>query len=179
MVATRHERKTTMADLADGFIALPGGAGTIEKIIEQWTWAQLGIHRKPCGFLNTNSYFDPLRKMIDRMADNPGPLIPIVAALNREIGEELKCSIAPDSPVFLGAFRAPAANENGCFVEAAWYHVRLLGAAIASAEIEEIVWLDPRETDRIELAPLSRNFVLPLARQHNSADAMALRKGQP
>src|SRR5271154_2507623 len=56
-----------MAELADGFIALPGGAGTLEEIFEQWTWAQLGIHQKPCGFLNTNGYFDLLRKMIDQM----------------------------------------------------------------------------------------------------------------
>jgi uncharacterized protein (TIGR00730 family) len=67
-VASMHERKTKMADLSDGFIALPGGAGTLEEIFEQWTWAQLGIHQKPCGFLNTNGYFDPLRKMIERMA---------------------------------------------------------------------------------------------------------------
>ena len=60
-VATMHERKTRMAELADAFIALPGGAGTLEEIFEQWTWAQLGIHRKPCGFLNTNGFFDPLR----------------------------------------------------------------------------------------------------------------------
>jgi uncharacterized protein (TIGR00730 family) len=67
-VSSMHERKTKMADLSDGFIALPGGAGTLEEIFEQWTWAQLGIHRKPCGFLNTNGYFDPLREMIARMA---------------------------------------------------------------------------------------------------------------
>lgn len=68
IVATMHERKTKMAEVADGFIALPGGAGTFKEIFEQWTWAQLGIHHKPCGFLNTNGYFDPLRTMIDRMA---------------------------------------------------------------------------------------------------------------
>jgi hypothetical protein len=67
VVSTMHERKTKMAELADGFIALPGGAGTLEEIFEQWTWAQLGIHRKPCGFLNTNGYFDPLWQMIDKM----------------------------------------------------------------------------------------------------------------
>jgi uncharacterized protein (TIGR00730 family) len=67
IVATMHERKTRMAELADGFIALPGGAGTLEEIFEQWTWAQLGIHHKPCGFLNTNGYFDPLRTMIGKM----------------------------------------------------------------------------------------------------------------
>jgi uncharacterized protein (TIGR00730 family) len=68
IVQTMHERKTQMAELADGFIALPGGAGTFEEILEQWTWAQLGIHQKPCGFLNTNGYFDLLRKMIGQMA---------------------------------------------------------------------------------------------------------------
>src|SRR5882757_2769460 len=67
VTSTMHERKTKMAELADGFIALPGGAGTLEEIFEQWTWAQLGIHRKPCAFLNTNGYYNPLRKMIDHM----------------------------------------------------------------------------------------------------------------
>jgi uncharacterized protein (TIGR00730 family) len=68
-VASMHERKTKMAELSDGFIALPGGAGTLEEIFEQWTWAQLGIHLKPCGFLNTRGYFDPLRIMIRRMTE--------------------------------------------------------------------------------------------------------------
>ncbi len=52
VVEDMHERKTKMAALADGFIALPGGAGTLEEIFEQWTRAQLGIHEKPCAFLN-------------------------------------------------------------------------------------------------------------------------------
>jgi uncharacterized protein (TIGR00730 family) len=68
VVATMHERKTKMAELADEFIALPGGAGALEEIFEQWTWAQLGIPRKACGVLNTNGYFDPLRTMIAHMA---------------------------------------------------------------------------------------------------------------
>jgi uncharacterized protein (TIGR00730 family) len=68
VVPSMHERKTKMSTLADGFIALPGGAGTLEEIFEQWTWAQLGIHQKPCGFLNTNGYFDPLRQMIEQMS---------------------------------------------------------------------------------------------------------------
>ena len=66
-VPSMHERKHKMAELSDAFIAMPGGAGTLEEILEQWTWAQLGIHGKPCGFLNTNGYFDPLRSMIGRM----------------------------------------------------------------------------------------------------------------
>ena len=67
IVQSMHERKELMANLSDGFIALPGGAGTLEEIFEQWTWSQLGIHAKPCGFLNVNGYFDPLLAMIERM----------------------------------------------------------------------------------------------------------------
>ncbi len=65
VVESMHERKKLMADLADAFLALPGGAGTLEEIFEQWTWSQLGIHQKPCGVLNVNNYFTPLRAMID------------------------------------------------------------------------------------------------------------------
>jgi len=64
---TMHERKTMMADLSDGFVALPGGAGTLEEFFEQWTWAQLGIHAKPCGLLNVKEYFGPLIGMIEKI----------------------------------------------------------------------------------------------------------------
>jgi uncharacterized protein (TIGR00730 family) len=60
-----HERKTLMAELSDGFIALPGGIGTLEEIFEIWTWAQLGFHRKPCGLLNIEGYFDSLTTFLD------------------------------------------------------------------------------------------------------------------
>ena len=65
IVETMHERKSLMAGLADGFAALPGGLGTIEEIFEVLTWAQLGMHRKPCGFLNAAGYFDPLLAFLD------------------------------------------------------------------------------------------------------------------
>ncbi|GGE03017.1 LOG family protein [Paenibacillus nasutitermitis] len=67
MVDSMHERKTKMAELADGFIALPGGPGTMEEYFEIFTWGQLGLHKKPCGFLNINQYFDPLVSMFDVM----------------------------------------------------------------------------------------------------------------
>jgi uncharacterized protein (TIGR00730 family) len=67
VVKSMHERKTLMEELSDGFIALPGGAGTLEEIFEQWTWAQLGIHTKPIGFLNSGGFYDPLIEMIQRM----------------------------------------------------------------------------------------------------------------
>jgi len=60
-----HERKTLMAELSDGFIAMPGGIGTFEEIFEIWTWAQLGIHAKPCGLLNVSGYFDALTTFLD------------------------------------------------------------------------------------------------------------------
>jgi uncharacterized protein (TIGR00730 family) len=60
VVSSMHERKAKMAELSDGFIALPGGWGTIEEIFEMLTWAQLGFHEKPCGLLNIASYYDHL-----------------------------------------------------------------------------------------------------------------------
>jgi 8-oxo-dGTP pyrophosphatase MutT (NUDIX family) len=86
-----------------------------------------------------------------------------LAALERELGEELSCSVRPGSPVFLGTFTAPAANEKGCIVQADLYRVELEGTISAAAEIEEIVWLDPAQSNQIELAPLTRESVLPLA----------------
>jgi uncharacterized protein (TIGR00730 family) len=65
LVKTMHERKALMADLADGFIALPGGMGTFEEFFEIITWAQLGLHAKPCGVLNVNGFFDPLLRLVD------------------------------------------------------------------------------------------------------------------
>jgi uncharacterized protein (TIGR00730 family) len=62
-----HERKMRMAELADGFIALPGGIGTLEELFEIWTWAQLGFHAKPCGLLNVEGYYDALIKFLDHV----------------------------------------------------------------------------------------------------------------
>lgn len=66
VVGSMHERKATMADLASGFIALPGGLGTFEELFEILTWAQLGMHKKPIGLLNVGGYYDPLMMMLDR-----------------------------------------------------------------------------------------------------------------
>lgn len=64
-----HERKQKMADLADGFIAMPGGIGTLEELFEVWTWGQLGFHQKPCGLLNVDRYFDSLLRFLDHSVD--------------------------------------------------------------------------------------------------------------
>jgi uncharacterized protein (TIGR00730 family) len=66
VVNTMHERKAMMAELSDAFIAMPGGFGTLEEMMETITWGQLGIHRKPVGLLNVASYYDPLIAMIER-----------------------------------------------------------------------------------------------------------------
>ena len=68
VVASMHERKAVMENISDGFIALPGGYGTIEEIFEVLTWAQLKIHRKPCGFLNIDGYFNLLLQFLDHIA---------------------------------------------------------------------------------------------------------------
>lgn len=65
IVHSMHERKALMSELSDGFIALPGGLGTIEELFEVLTWAQLGLHRKPCGLLNVCGYYDHLIRFVD------------------------------------------------------------------------------------------------------------------
>jgi uncharacterized protein (TIGR00730 family) len=65
VVESMHDRKALMAQLADAFITLPGGLGTLEELFEVWTWAQLGYHNKPCGLLNTDGFYDPLVAFID------------------------------------------------------------------------------------------------------------------
>jgi uncharacterized protein (TIGR00730 family) len=64
-----HERKALMTELADGFLALPGGFGTLEEFFEVVTWTQLGVHAKPCGLLNVNGFFDPLIEFLDHATD--------------------------------------------------------------------------------------------------------------
>ena len=69
VVGSMHERKALMAELADAFIALPGGAGTLEELFEVYTWAQLGLHDKPCGLLDVEDYFSGLVGFLDHAVD--------------------------------------------------------------------------------------------------------------
>ena len=69
IVQSMHERKAMMAELSDGFIAMAGGIGTMEEFFEVLSWAQLGIHRKPCGLLNTGGYYDHLIEFLDDAVD--------------------------------------------------------------------------------------------------------------
>ena len=96
VVNSMHQRKALMAELADAFVALPGGFGTIEEFCEVLTWAQLGLHRKPCGLLNVKDYYAPLLALFDRaaaegflrcqhrsmvlVAGEPDPLLDLLAA---------------------------------------------------------------------------------------------------
>jgi uncharacterized protein (TIGR00730 family) len=66
IVGSMHERKALMAELSEGFIALPGGSGTLEELFEVFTWAQLGLHRKPCALLNAAGYYDGLTAFLDQ-----------------------------------------------------------------------------------------------------------------
>ena len=69
IVPSMHERKAVMAELADGFLALPGGLGTLEELFEILTWAQLGMHGKPIGVLNVEGYFDPVLALVARAVE--------------------------------------------------------------------------------------------------------------
>ncbi len=69
VVGSMHERKALMAELADGFIALPGGLGTFEELFEVWTWAQLGYHGKPCALLNVGGFYDKLASFLDEVVE--------------------------------------------------------------------------------------------------------------
>jgi uncharacterized protein (TIGR00730 family) len=80
ITSSMHERKTAMAERASGFIALPGGFGTIEEFFEAITWAQLGLHRKPCGLLNVNGYYDSLLTFLDHAVSSQ-----LLRAQNREM----------------------------------------------------------------------------------------------
>jgi uncharacterized protein (TIGR00730 family) len=64
VVGSMHERKALMADLADGFVALPGGLGTVEELFEVYTWAQLGLHRKPCALLDVEGYYEGIARFL-------------------------------------------------------------------------------------------------------------------
>ena len=104
VVDSMHERKAKMAELSDGFIALPGGWGTIEEIFEMLTWAQLGFHEKPCGLLNVASYYDHLFAFLEYAIDQ------------RFVKEEYRPMIMMDrAPAALldrfGQYRAPKVRK--------------------------------------------------------------------
>jgi uncharacterized protein (TIGR00730 family) len=69
VVGSMHERKALMADLADGFVALPGGLGTVEELFEVYTWAQLGLHRKPCALLDVEGYYEGIASFLARAVE--------------------------------------------------------------------------------------------------------------
>jgi 8-oxo-dGTP pyrophosphatase MutT (NUDIX family) len=94
-----------------------------------------------------------------------------LAALRRELDEELGLAIDPATTRYLGRFTAPAANEPGHLVEAELFSLRSTHAGTLAAEIEEAIWVDPAAVDGLELAPLTSVHVLPIARAGQVADA--------
>jgi uncharacterized protein (TIGR00730 family) len=95
-VDTMHARKAKMAELADAFVALPGGIGTLEEFFEVWTWGQLGIHHKPYGLLNVDDYYTPLIEFLDH-ARRAG----FIRAAQRD-----RVAVASDSNTLLDAISA-------------------------------------------------------------------------
>lgn len=104
IVETMHQRKALMSELSDGFIALPGGIGTLEELFEVWTWAQLGHHKKPCSILNIGGYFDHLSSFLDHVAQE-GFLKPIHRNMLIVESEVDRLLLA------LGRYQAPNASK--------------------------------------------------------------------
>jgi uncharacterized protein (TIGR00730 family) len=231
VVHTMHERKALMADLADGFVALPGGTGTLDEFFEVWTWAQLGLHGKPCGLLNVGGYYDDLSGFLDHVVvegflresyrtmlvmessaegllrrllssqpqpeakwtDTKQPVIDVVAwvcmrdervlaarsrgrdvfylpggkreagesdwkTLAREVGEELRLELRPETLSFVGLVEAPAhGHRHGTTVRMICYVADPIGTMEqlqAAAEVEELAWLT--HADRASCAPAAR-----------------------
>ncbi|UXN33447.1 TIGR00730 family Rossman fold protein [Glutamicibacter sp. M10] len=103
VVPDMHARKHRMSELADGFVALPGGAGTLEELFEVWTWQQLGIHAKPVALLNVDGFWQPLLKMLDHMT-NQGFLAP-------QFRDSLVVASEPNALLdALSSWKAPAAK---------------------------------------------------------------------
>lgn len=104
IVNSMHERKGIMADLSDGFIALPGGLGTIEELLEVLTWAQLGLHEKPCALLNVGGYYDKLIQFLDHAVEEG-----FVSNIHRQM---LLVEEDPDKLLqVMSGYRAPAVDK--------------------------------------------------------------------
>lgn len=107
LVGSMHERKALMAERSDAFIALPGGAGTLEEIFEVWTWGQLGYHQKPCGFLNVDGYYDQLIAFLDHQTQEAFTKKAMrdmvqIADTPRALIELFKSYKAPETPKWIG-----------------------------------------------------------------------------
>jgi len=104
VVSSMHERKAAMAELADGFIALPGGLGTLEELCEMLTWAQLGFHKKPCGLLDVGGYYAPLCAFLDHAVSQG-----FVVAAHRAMQ---LCDASPESLLDrFASYMAPVVNK--------------------------------------------------------------------
>ena len=104
IVKSMHERKAMMAELSDGFVALPGGWGTLDEFFEIITWAQLGMHRKPCGLLNVQGYFDTLLAFVEHSVDE--------GFVRREHRSMISVSSSPIALLdLLASYRAPVVEK--------------------------------------------------------------------
>ena len=108
VVGSMHERKALMAELSEGFIALPGGTGTLEEFFEVLTWANLGQHRKPCGLLNVSGYYYPLLALFDHMVERgflaeEHRAMVLVGSEATELLEAFSSYTPPSVPKWIGA----------------------------------------------------------------------------
>ncbi len=117
VVDTMHERKALMAQLSDGFIAMPGGLGTLEEFFEALTWAQLGMHEKPCGFLNVCHYYDNVLGFLDHAVDEQ--------FLDRDHRNMILVDENPDALLDkFAAYRPPTADKAAWALQLMCVHLK-------------------------------------------------------
>lgn len=114
VVESMHQRKTLMASLADGFLALPGGMGTLEEITEALTWTQLGVHAKPCGLLDVGGFWRPLLEQLDRFVEQG--FLKAAFRENVQVGDDpaaLLAALRAWRPAGMPRWRTGAVGEDG------------------------------------------------------------------
>jgi uncharacterized protein (TIGR00730 family) len=160
VVEGMHQRKARMAELADGFVALPGGAGTLEELFEAWTWAQLGLHAKPCGLLDVAAYYQPLRVLVDRMVGE--------GFLRPAYRDMLLVERSPERLLdLLAGYRPPAAK---------WAATRMPEGQVLPAPVDALAWVLVRERRLLVVRTHGKDaFYLPGGkREPGESDARAL-----
>jgi hypothetical protein len=165
VVVDMHERKAQMAGRADGFVALPGGAGTLEEFFEIWTWGQLGLHDKPLGLLDIDGYYQPLMAFVDRMVREEflraGYRDMIVVADDPEALLDRFVDYRPPDSKWRGV---PATLDQATVVPPApvdaiaWVHVRDRRLLVVRAKGKDRFYLPggKRESGESDAAALSR-----------------------
>lgn len=158
IVTDMHERKATMAQLSDAFLALPGGSGTLEELFEVWTWGQIGLHDKPCGLLDIGGYFGRLGGFIDHMVTEQflRPEHRQMLSVHSDVDELLRQFELYEPPPRREYARSKAESIDAL----AWLHIRDRRLLMVRAKAKQLFYLPggKREPGESDVAALTREI---------------------